>query len=195
MHSDPRVGGRSFCSASGLTKRFTEGRLDVTVLQGVDLQVHGGETLAIVGASGSGKSTLLHLMGGLDAPTSGQVNLKGQTLSRSVSAPQQGRVAQPAPGFCLPVSPPAARVQRAGQRRHAALDSASGPRRIRADSDRNAGKRGLEGPHPPPPGRTLGRRTPARGDCARAGYSAGLRAGRRAHRQPGQVHRRRRVSS
>jgi lipoprotein-releasing system ATP-binding protein len=75
--------------ASGLTKRFTEGRLDVTVLQGVDLQVHRGETLAIVGTSGSGKSTLLHLMGGLDAPTSGQVELKGQVLS-SLSPAEQG---------------------------------------------------------------------------------------------------------
>ena len=84
--------------ATGLTKRFIEGRLDVTVLQGVDLQVHRGETLAIVGTSGSGKSTLLHLMGGLDAPTSGQVELKGQTLS-TLSPAQQGQLRNQHLGF------------------------------------------------------------------------------------------------
>ena len=84
--------------ARGLTKRFTEGRLDVTVLQGVDLDVHAGETLAIVGASGSGKSTLLHLMGALDAPTSGTVQLHGQDLARR-SASEQGALRNQYLGF------------------------------------------------------------------------------------------------
>jgi lipoprotein-releasing system ATP-binding protein len=84
--------------AHGLTKRFQEGPLDVTVLQGVDLQVFQGETLAIVGASGSGKSTLLHLLGGLDAPTSGSVTLCGQALA-GLSAAQQGRLRNRHLGF------------------------------------------------------------------------------------------------
>ena len=84
--------------ATGLTKRFIEGRLDVTVLRGVDLQVNASDTIAIVGASGSGKSTLLHLMGGLDAPTSGQVVLKGQDLS-TLPAEMQGQLRNQHLGF------------------------------------------------------------------------------------------------
>ena len=81
-----------------LTKRFVEGRLDVSVLQGVDLQVLRGETMAIVGSSGSGKSTLLHLLGGLDAPTSGSVTLCGNKLA-GLDAAAQGRLRNAHLGF------------------------------------------------------------------------------------------------
>ncbi|SDD93951.1 lipoprotein-releasing system ATP-binding protein [Variovorax sp. CF079] len=82
----------------GLTKRFHEGRIDLTVLHGVDLDVRAGETLAIVGASGSGKSTLLHLMGGLDAPTAGSVELHGKNIAH-VDAAEQGRLRNAHLGF------------------------------------------------------------------------------------------------
>lgn len=92
------LGGEVVLEATGLTKRFTEGRLDVTVLHGVDLQIRAGETLAIVGASGSGKSTLLHLLGGLDAPTAGTVRLKGAEMS-ALSPERQGQLRNQHLGF------------------------------------------------------------------------------------------------
>ena len=81
-------------AAHDLHKRFREGSgagaIDVTVLRGLALEVHRGETLAVVGASGSGKSTLLHLLGGLDTPSAGRVELMGRDFA-TMDAAEQGR--------------------------------------------------------------------------------------------------------
>ncbi len=64
-----------------LAKRYKDGQLETPVLTNVNLTVNAGDRIAIVGSSGSGKSTLLHLLGGLDAPTSGDIEVLGQSLA------------------------------------------------------------------------------------------------------------------
>ena len=96
--SAQQTSAKAVLEAQAVTKRFHEGPLDVTVLHGVDLVVSAGETLAIVGQSGSGKSTLLHLLGGLDAPTTGSVRLMGQDFS-GLSPAAQGALRNTHLGF------------------------------------------------------------------------------------------------
>jgi lipoprotein-releasing system ATP-binding protein len=66
--------------AIGLKKSYHKGPVEVPVLGGVDLSVHRGEFLAIVGQSGSGKSTLLHLLGTLDAPDEGEIRFEDRRI-------------------------------------------------------------------------------------------------------------------
>ena len=84
--------------ASGVTKTYQEGRLRTDVLAGVDFSLRRGETLAIVGASGSGKSTLLHVLGGLDTPTAGEIDVDGLRMS-ALSDRARGQLRNRALGF------------------------------------------------------------------------------------------------
>jgi lipoprotein-releasing system ATP-binding protein len=88
----------SVLSCRDLHKTFRQGDYAVQVLTGVDFSVSRGETVAIVGASGSGKSTLLHLLGGLDAPTQGQVSVLGRSLD-DLSEKERGDLRNRALGF------------------------------------------------------------------------------------------------
>ncbi|MDH5218359.1 MAG: lipoprotein-releasing ABC transporter ATP-binding protein LolD [Gammaproteobacteria bacterium] len=83
---------------SGLSKLFDDGQLRVEVLKQVDLEVKSGERVAIIGASGSGKSTLLHLLGGLDTPSQGEVEILGEKISTMKEA-ARGRFRNQNMGF------------------------------------------------------------------------------------------------
>jgi lipoprotein-releasing system ATP-binding protein len=85
-------------SCAGLAKTFDDGRLRLEVFSGIDFAVERGERVAVMGASGAGKSTFLHLLGGLDAPTAGEVWVAGHKMSE-LSDAERGRVRNAALGF------------------------------------------------------------------------------------------------
>ena len=171
--------------AHGITKTYHMGEVDVHALRGVDLDLHEGELVVLLGPSGSGKSTLLNILGGLDVPSSGHVLYRGRDLTagrrdradRLPARPRRLRlpVLQPDP------EPDRPRERRARDRDRRAADDARGG--ARAGGPRRAAR--------PLPRPALGRRAAAGCDRARDRQAAGGAAVRRAHGRPRRRDRRR----
>jgi len=82
----PRTGASAVFVARGLTKTYRMGTTAVHALRGVDLEIHAGEFIVLLGPSGSGKSTLLNILGGLDTPTTGDVRFLDHPLTGAKEA-------------------------------------------------------------------------------------------------------------
>jgi len=85
-------------SCKNLRKRFKESELDVEVLKEINLDIKTGEKIAIIGSSGSGKSTLLHILGGLDLPSDGTVEVLGKNIAH-LSDADRGKLRNESLGF------------------------------------------------------------------------------------------------
>ncbi|OHC51346.1 MAG: lipoprotein releasing system, ATP-binding protein [Pseudomonadales bacterium RIFCSPLOWO2_02_FULL_63_210] len=96
--SDQVMQESAVLSCRNLGKSYEEGPQSVVVLEGLQLELHPGERVAIVGSSGSGKSTLLNMLGGLDTPSTGSVWLAGEELS-ALSEKERGLLRNRSLGF------------------------------------------------------------------------------------------------
>jgi lipoprotein-releasing system ATP-binding protein len=93
-----RTTSKRVLEARNVTKTYRQGPREVEVLTDVSMALEAGESLAIVGASGAGKSTLLHILGGLDEPDGGEVEVEGSALW-SLGARERNRIRNRAMGF------------------------------------------------------------------------------------------------
>lgn len=178
--------GKVMLACHDLTRIYREGPQDVTVLDGLSLEVRAGERVAVVGSSGSGKTTLLNLLGGLDRPSRGEVRIAGESLLELGEA-ALGRFRNRHIGFVYQFHHLLAEFT--------ALENAALPLIVRGQRKKAAEARarellekvGIAERAAHKPGALRGR-APAGGDRPGAGHRPQPGADGRAHRQPGPDH-------
>ena len=180
--SDPLI------HVSELYKSFATGEGTIEVLRGVDLEVAGGERLAILGQSGVGKSTLLHILGTLDHPSSGRVLFEGEDIFEK-SADELSRFRSESLGFVfqfhhlLPEFDALENVMMPGLLRGVNFAA------MRERAAQILCEVGSGSPARAPGREALRRRAPAGRRGARPGPRSAAGARRRAHRESGSRHR------
>jgi putative ABC transport system ATP-binding protein len=168
---------------TGVTKLYHKGRQTIPAVTGLDLVIGDGEWLAVQGRTGHGKTTLLNLLGGLDRPTQGAVELDGTGLGR-LPETKLTRLRAQSIGFIFHLQPDP-HPGRGRERRSRPDPARHWPGGPTAPHRRGAGRRPFR------PGRASARRAVRRpaaagSDRPRPGQGPGGVAGRRAHRQPGE---------
>ena len=177
--------GTSVLRARGLRKEYGQDAGLVRAVDGVDLEVAAGETLAVMGPSGCGKSTLLHLIGGLDRPSAGELHLAGQRIDQ-MNEKALARLRREAIGFVFQAFHLMDELTAVENVELPALLAGRSPRAARRRASGLLDRVGLADRAGFMPSALSGGPAPAGRDRPRAGQRPARRPGRRAHRQPRQ---------
>ena len=175
---------KTIVSVKSATKDYALGNTTVQALRGVTLDVHEGEFLSIAGPSGSGKTTLLNLIGCVDVPTAGTVEVAGKD-TRKLSERELTRLRLHTIGFIFQSFNLVSVLTVLQNVELPLLLQRTPVARARAAGAGPAGTGGHPRVRQAPPQRAVGRTATAGGHRPGAGQPAAAGAGRRAHRQPG----------
>ena len=181
-------GGTCVLRTRGLRKEYGREASLVRAVDGVDLEVAPGETVAIMGPSGCGKSTLLYLLGGLDRPTAGEIWLDGQDIT-GVSERALARLRRDAIGFVFQAFHLMDELTAVENVELPALLAGRSPRAARQRAEELLGRVGLADRAKFLPTQLSGGQRQRVAIATGAGRRAAGGPGRRAHRQPGQRRR------
>ena len=180
-HREGQRGGSPVIKLKEINKIYRTDEVETQALENVNLEVRKGEFLSIMGPSGCGKSTLLNIMGLLDEPTSGQIELCGQVIDPKMSDNRLAELRNKTLGFVFQSFHLIPTLNVIGQRAAAAHLPRCAQQRAHPSGQGGHRARRPQPPHEAPPHATLRRTVPARGHRPRHHRQPRNPSGRRAH--------------